>query len=91
MLILNDMIKWLKKLFSKFFKRQNAVDLSIIDYNFLKNAAKLSKKGRVVIFKGGIKALSNALYDRDNAVYILIIKKDKTMKSYSLKQWFKSF
>ena len=83
-------INWIRKIFFKLIRRQEKT-LSIINYDFLKNTAKLAKKNRIVIYKGGQKALIDALYDIDNTVYILIIKKNKTKKSYNLKQWFKNF
>jgi len=83
-------INWIKKIFFKLVGKQET-KLSVIDYNFLRNAAKLALKDRTIIYKGGHKALTDALYNVDNVVYILIIKKNKTKKTYNLKQWFKNF
>ena len=83
-------INWAREIFFKLIGKRET-NLSVIDYNFLRNTAKLALKGRIIIYKGGYKALTDALYDVDNVVYILIIKKSNTKKAYSLRQWFKNF
>ncbi len=88
---INNMIKWLRNLFFKFFRRQEETDSTVINHRFLKNASKLAKKGRAVVYKGGYKALTDAWYNKDCVVYILVIKKENKKKIYSLKQWFKHF
>lgn len=85
------MIKWLKILFSKLFKRDIETCSTIIDYKFLKSASKLAYKGRAFVYMGGVKALTDAWYDKNNIVYILVIKKENKNKAYNLRQWFKNF
>ena len=81
---------YLKSLFYRLF-RSEITSEAIINYNFLKKASKLAKKNRITLFRGGFKALEEALYDQDNIVYILTVKKDKTRRTFNLKQWFKDF
>jgi hypothetical protein len=88
---MRTIIEWLRKLFFKFFRRREETDSTIINYRFLKNASKLAKKGRAFLYKGGYKALTDAWYNKDCVVYILIIKKENKKKIYSLRQWFKNF
>lgn len=83
-------INYLRRIFLKLIGKQET-KLSVIDYNFLRNTAKLALRERVIVYKGGYKALTDALYDVDNAVFILIIKKSKTKKAYNLRRWFRNF
>lgn len=81
------LINVIKSFFLKLFGKEE-ISNSDINSRFLKNCAKLCKKGRITIFQGGQKAMSEAMYDKDNAVYILIIRKNIKKKDFSLKQWF---
>lgn len=83
-------INYLRKIFFKMFGKKE-VNPKKLDYNFLRNSAKLALMGRVSVYKGGQKALTDALYDVNNTVYILIIKRGDTKKDFGERQWFKMF
>lgn len=72
----------------KFFKRP--LTNNELNANFLKSASKLTTKGAVEIYQGGFRAFNDALYDPDNAVYILVIKTHK-YKNIRLRELFKHY
>jgi hypothetical protein len=80
-------IQWLRNKFGlNPHLTQNQVYCAI-----LKKATSLASKGKVLIYKGGHRTLEEALFEKDNHVFILIIEGKKIKKPKALREWFKDY
>jgi hypothetical protein len=53
--------------------------------------ASQASKGKVLIIKGGYRALEEAMFDPDNHVFIVIVQGKKFNKPKELREWFKEY
>jgi len=61
-----------------------------LNSHFLRTASKLTYDGTVEIYRGGMRTFQNLLIDKNNAVYILVVKTNQR-KKLDLENWFQNY
>jgi hypothetical protein len=64
---------------------------SQVYYKLLRIAARMARKDKAFILKGGYRTLEEALYDPKNHVFILVVQGKKFKKPKALKEWFQDY
>lgn len=73
----------------KFFKRPLTVSES--NAEFLRTASKCTYDGTVKVYQGGLQVFQDLMFDKENTVYLLVIKKRTRKKSIDLRRWFQDY
>jgi hypothetical protein len=64
---------------------------SQVYYKLLQVSARMARKGKAMVLKGGHRTLEDALFDPENHVFILVVQGKKFRKPKALREWFRDY
>jgi len=81
------LIQWFR---SKFGLDPHLSERQVYD-KLLQVSARMARKGKAVVLKGGHRTLEEALFEKENHVFILVVQGKKFKKPKALREWFRDY